>query len=127
MTKSSGSSAEEIVRILRKRVTGKFDEKKSEARVGAAKVRSVSDPKQLWIQQLCALPRVSLKKAEAIALQYPSANHLIDAFCDTNDKNILADIRVSDGRRIGPSLSALIYSFYTTEKGEDIVHNSTQN
>ncbi|KAL6061381.1 hypothetical protein QOT17_012869 [Balamuthia mandrillaris] len=87
--------------------------------------------KEIWINQLKQISRVSLAAAMAIAEEYPSFRSLAhmyyhSALTEKKKKELLKDIvieQVSGSRRtIGPALSEKIYRIFTETDGNLILH-----
>lgn len=81
----------------------------------AVKKKKNMTPDNVYINQLMIIPGVSLMKAKAIKENYNSLPKLIE---EVKDEDSLKEIKLSNGRKLGPVLSKRIYEFlhYNKEK-----------
>ncbi|KYQ50197.1 Crossover junction endonuclease MUS81 [Trachymyrmex zeteki] len=70
---------------------------------------------EMFIRQLLQLKGMSIDKAMAIVERYASPQILITALENSgkNGEQLLANIQVDKKRRLGPTISKVIYQFYT--------------
>jgi hypothetical protein len=80
---------------------------------------------------LCAIPGVSTKIAKIISYKYKNMNELIQAYNEIDEvgkaESLLANIQLSEKRRLGMSLSIKIYKslFETSSSSSSSVSKDT--
>ncbi len=83
--------------------------------------------KDWWTKWLCAVPKMTRDKAEAITQIYPSHVPLIAVYQNPQrsldeKENLLKDIQpLGQERKLGPVLSKRIYQIMTTMDGGQVV------
>jgi ERCC4-type nuclease len=103
-------TAEYIELLHKKVVNGDFHKPRASAlEIEAGLLKKKMGKNEYTQLVLAAIPRVSVETAKHIVALYPTLDALLQAF-KTAGPNLLADILLNK-RRLGPKLSADIYSF----------------
>ncbi|KAJ1949546.1 hypothetical protein EC988_004727 [Linderina pennispora] len=83
----------------------------------AAVIRTGADLTDSWIRALATIPKVTLAVAQCIVAQYPTPRCLFDAWERQGSvperAQMLANLTVSSGRRLGITMSTRIFHMFT--------------
>jgi hypothetical protein len=94
---------------------------------GEVRAETSFDHGTMYLGFLVGIPGVSMVKAKAVRQRFPTLRNLFDAYAACTDARerdrLLADLSyTSNGRRLGPAVSALVAKVFTSVDGELLIH-----
>jgi len=109
-TENEQDTFENLIMLYKKICNGDFNYESPPQSIGSCITKKSKVIQNVFIHQLSVLPGVSTNLASKIKDRYHCMSNLIQSFIESDCKDMLKDIQVSEKRKLGKVLSEKIYN-----------------